>query len=166
MKLLALDQASKTTGYAIFDNDKLIKCGHFTCNDNDLGIRLLKIREFVDKTIDEYNINQVIMEDIQLEENRGNNVQTFKILAEVFGVIYELLIEKDIKVDAVLAVQWRSKLGIKGKLRPEQKRNAQLYIQNKYGLMPTEDEADAACIGNYFLYQNNLISSSQDFDWS
>jgi hypothetical protein len=46
------------------------------------------------------------------------------VLAEVFGVIYELVTEMKLKNSAVLASSWKSTLGIKGKDRSEQKRNA------------------------------------------
>ena len=98
-----------------------------------------------------------------MDNAKTNNVQTFKILAEVFGVISELLEEMHIPSSAVLAVSWRSKLGIKGKLRPEQKKNAQFYIENKYKIKPTEDEADAACIGTYYILNQN---QENNFDWS
>ena len=59
-----------------------------------------------------------------MQNNVANNVQTFKTLAEVFGVLYEMLTEKKIKNSAVLSTVWKSALGVKGKTRPEQKRNA------------------------------------------
>ena len=163
MKILALDQASHTSGYAIFEDNQLIECSHFTFNDSDMGKRLMKIRQKVADLIKTHNIEYVIMEDIQMDNARTNNVQTFKILAEVFGVIAELLEELNIPNSAVLAVSWRSGLGIKGKLRPEQKKNAQIYIENKYGIKPTEDEADAACIGTYYTLKDK---ASEGFDWS
>jgi hypothetical protein len=59
------------------------------------------------------------MEDIQLQENRINNVSTFKILAQVLGVIQELLVELDIPQSVVTSSSWKSTLGIKGRTRPE-----------------------------------------------
>lgn len=88
-----------------------------------------------------------------------NNVQTFKTLAEVFGVLSELFTELKIKHTPVLASSWKSTLGIKGKNRSEQKRNAQEYIVNKYGIKPTQDECDAICIGAHYIA--NSIN-----DWS
>ena len=84
-KLLALDQASRTSGYAIFADGELVEHGKFTFEDSDFGDRLYKIRKQVLKLIDLNNIDEVAFEDIQLQEN----VETFKKLAEVFGVIYE-----------------------------------------------------------------------------
>lgn len=163
MKILALDQASHISGYAIFEDNQLLECSHFTFNDSDMGKRLMKIRQKIEDLIKTHKIEYVIMEDIQMDNAKTNNVQTFKILAEVFGVIAELLEEMDIPNSAVLAVSWRSRLGIKGKLRPEQKKNAQIYIENKYGIKPTEDEADAACIGTYYALKDK---ASESFDWS
>lgn len=53
------------------------------------------------------------MEDIQLQAN----VLTFKTLAEVLGVLYELFTELKIPHSAVLSTVWKSSLGIKGKDR-------------------------------------------------
>ena len=163
MKLLALDQASRITGYAIFDDDQLITYGKIVTEDADVGIRLMKIRNAVKKIIEENNIDEVIMEDIQLQNNVQNNVQTFKTLAEVFGVIYELLTEMNIPNSAVLSSSWKSTLGIKGRTRPEQKKNAQEYVINTFGKKPTQDECDAICIG---CHKIKNISVSSDFDWS
>lgn len=156
MRILAFDQASRTSGYAVFDDDKLVDYGKFTFEDVDFGMRLLRIRERVDKLIEKYQPNKVYFEDIQLQDN----VETFKKLAEVFGVIDELLTEKDIPHEAILSVTWKSALNIKGKLRADQKRNAQEWVINTYNIKPTQDECDAICIGKY--------ASMQDlsFDWS
>ena len=63
-KLLALDQASKITGYAIFDNGSLIHYGKIITADPDVGVRLMCIRNAVEELINVYNIDEVIMEDI------------------------------------------------------------------------------------------------------
>ena len=51
MRLLALDQSSHTTGYAIFEDDKPVKISHFTYDDIDLGDRLEKIRKKIKSII-------------------------------------------------------------------------------------------------------------------
>ena len=159
-KLLALDQASRITGYAIFDGDKLIHYGKITANSDDVGDRLVYIRNEVNKLIDEYSINEIVLEDIQLQNNVVNNVQTFKTLAEVFGVLYELAAERKIKNSAVLASSWKSTLGIKGRDRAAQKRAAQEYVVNTYSVKPTQDECDAICIGAHMVKNKDL-----SFNW-
>lgn len=165
MRLLALDQASRTSGYAVFNDDELITYGTFTYDDEDIGIRLHKIRNKVKSLIAEYNIQQVVFEDIQLQGNVANNVQTFKTLAEVFGVIYELVTDLKLEHDAVLSSSWKSTLGIKGRTRPEQKKNAQAYVINTYGVRPSQDASDAICIGAHMLKHGGEVIS-ENFDWS
>lgn len=155
-RLLALDQASHTTGWSVFLDDKLEAWGHFDVDDEVIGERLHKIREKVAQLIADYDINELAFEDIQLQNNVVNNVQTFKTLAEVFGVIWELAIMLEIPSTAVLAGTWKSTLGIAGKNRPEQKRNAQAFAQARYNIKCTQDEADALCIGTHMLIKHGL----------
>lgn len=162
-KLLALDQSSKTSGYAVFYDNELKHYGHFTFEDDDIGDRLYKIRKKVNELIEKYEINEVAFEDIQLQNNVGNNVKTFKILAEVFGVIYELLTELKLPHQEILASTWKSTLKVKGRTRPEQKRNAQQYVNNKYQIKATQDECDAICIGCHVLSNKQPVA---DHDWS
>ena len=159
MNLLSLDQSSRITGYAIFQDEQLIKYGKIELEDKNIGLRLYKLRQEIEKIIKEYNIEFVIFEDIQLQSNVQNNISTFKILSEVFGVIYELLTEMKIPNKSILAVTWKSKLKIKGKTRQEQKKSAQSFVLEKYNIKPTQDEADAICIG-----LSEILN--QDFDWA
>ena len=158
--ILALDQASRVTGYSIFKDGQFHKYGKIVTNSSDIGDRLKLIRDSVQNLIEQYGVNEVILEDIQLQENVGNNVATFKTLAEVLGVIIELLTELDIPYTAVLAGTWRKGLGIAGNQRPVQKKNAQKFVKEKYAVNVSEDEADAICIGCYKINQTN------SFDWS
>lgn len=148
MRILALDQASRVSGWAIFDEDNLEQYGKIDVSKYyELGERLHVIRQEVKHLIDDEHIDAVVLEDIYMDGQRVNNVQTFKALAEVFGVLYELCIDMEKPVSAVLAGTWKSTLGIKGRTRPEQKRAAQAWVLETYGEKPTQDECDAICIG-------------------
>lgn len=156
MRILALDQASRVSGWAIFEDEELIKYGKIDANKyDDIGKRLHLIREEVQNLIEDEHIDKVYLEDIYMDGQRVNNVATFKVLAEVFGVLYELCIYMELPVDAILAGTWKSTLGIKGKTRPEQKRNAQKWVEETYGVKPTQDECDAICIGAHAVRQIN-----------
>lgn len=150
-RLLALDQSSRITGWAVFEDKKLLNYGKFTITDDRGEVRLYKIRQKVKELIETYNINEVVMEDIQLQESKINNIATFKILAQVLGVIQELLVELDIPQAAVVSSSWKSTLGIKGRTRPDQKRNAAAWVQQTYGIEPSQDTVDAICIGEHYL---------------
>ena len=128
----------------------------------NIGDRLEFIRNKICKLIEDNQIEEVIMEDIQMQGNVVNNVQTFKVLAEVFGVISELLVEMKIPQSAVLASSWKSALGIKGRARAEQKQNAQKWVIDTYSVKPTQDECDAICIG---AHRNKHIPDI-GFDWA
>lgn len=154
-KILSFDQASKTSGYAFFDGKELVEYGKFTLEDENVDGRLVDFREKVQELINKYQPDEVIFEDIQEQ----NNIQTFKVLAEIYGVMSELLTSLKIRHSALLASSWKSTLNIKGRNRPEQKRNAAQYVFDTYGIKPTQDEADAICIGDCYIKRNSCAWS-------
>ena len=155
MKILALDQASRVSGWAIFANNDLLTYGKIDLSkQDDIGERLHLLRQKVKQLIEDHKIEKVILEDIYMDGQRVNNVHTFKTLAEVFGVLFELCIDLNVPVEAVLAGTWKSTLGIKGRTRPEQKRAAQAWVLENYNIKATQDEVDAICIGSHILHEN------------
>ena len=162
--LLALDQSSHTTGYAVFKNGKPVVVSHFDAKGQDLGDRLEQIRKNILSLIQEYEIDEVAFEDIQLQDVNGSKetgIKTFKILAEVFGVVHELLTEIDMDYTIVPPIVWKASFKIAGKGRSQEKKMAQAYIKSTLGLACTEDEADAACIALHIIKK-----SQTEFDWS
>ena len=161
MKILALDQASMITGWSVFDDEKLVAYGKLEMpKGSSVGGRLVIIRNGVKTLIDEYQITYVGFEDIQMQTSVGNNVQTFKVLANVFGVILELCEELHMPYSVVSSVTWKSTFAIKGRQRAEQKRNAQLYVENTYHVQATQDECDAICIGAH------IVKKNAGFNWT
>ena len=162
MRLLALDQASRTTGYAIFEDDQLVKSGTFTLRSDDIGERLVAYRKHIEQLIVENDIEEVAFEDIQMQRPQ-NNVKTFKVLAEIFGVTQEFLAENKHSYHIVSSNTWKSKLQIKGTHSDEQKRNAQLYVQEHFNKKVSRDESDAICIGASIVLDNK--KKKADFNW-
>ena len=162
MKLLALDQSSRCSGWAIFDDEELIDSGTFTLKSDDIGERLVDYKKHVEKLICDNDIEEVAFEDIQMQ-NQINNVQTFKVLAEIFGVTQEYLVEQGHSYHVVSSNTWKSQLNIKGKQRAEQKKNAQIYVLEHYNKKVSQDESDAICIGSCVILQNK--NKKTDFDW-
>lgn len=156
--ILSLDQSSRISGWSVFSDNKLIKYGKFNAEiaGADIGKKLQYICTQIEKLIKDYQITEVVFEDIQMQTTVVNNVQTFKVLAQVQGAIIKLLEDLKIPYSIILASIWKSKLGIKGRARAEQKHNAQNWVINEYGVKPTQDECDSICIGNcYILEQDN-----------
>lgn len=157
MKILALDQSSQVSGFAVFDNGQLIDSGTFTLLGTNIGKRLVKYKKKIAELIEKYDIEEVAFEDIQMQ---AGNVHTFKVLAEIYGVTEEYLSEQGHSYQVISSNTWKSELGIKGKKRDEQKRNCQEYVLQHYGQKVTQDEADAIAIG--------IVASKKYtiFDWS
>ena len=161
--LLALDQATYTTGFTILKDGKIQLIGHFDCTGSDLGDRLKQLRANVQNLIRQYDIDEVVFEDIQLQDVNGNKetgIKTFKMLAESFGVVHELLAEMNIKYSSVQPIKWKAHFKIAGKGRAQEKKMSQAYALKTYGVQCTEDEADSLCIAMYHYDLNN------SFDWS
>ena len=162
--LLALDQSSTTTGYSIFKDDKPVVISHFTAKGTDLGSRLEQLRNKIIELINEYEIDEVVFEDIQLQDMAGGKdvgIKTFKILAEVFGVVHELMTELEMDYTIVPPIVWKATFKIAGKGRKVEKKLAQEYVLATYGMKCTEDEADATCIGAHVIKK-----SASEFDWA
>ena len=151
--ILALDQASRTSGWSVFQEDKLIASGTFTYDDDDFSLRLVKIRNKVISLLEQYNINKILLEDIQLQ-GQTNNVTTYKALAEVLGVLEELARERNIPHELIHSQTWKSTLNIKGRDRATQKRNAQAFVATTYQKKVSQDESDAICIGTHYIVSN------------
>lgn len=149
--LLALDQSSRTTGYAIYVDGKLNNYGKFTLEDEDIGLRLVKFRDKIIQLLHDYEINEVAFEEIQMQNNVVNNVQTFKILSEIYGVLQELITELNIPYTIVSSNTWKSTMKIPKTKREEEKKRAQALVYQLFQAKATQDEADAICLGAHVV---------------
>lgn len=150
MRLLALDQASRVTGVAIFDDDKLVKYGTFEIKSNqELGKRLTQFLENLDKLYAAYHFDAVAYENIQLQMG---NVETYKKLAYIQAMILFWCEKHEKNLYCLSPSHWRKILKDKygmswGRKRAEQKQTAIDFIQEHYKKEVDSDTADAICIG-------------------
>lgn len=150
MRLLALDQASRVTGVAIFDDDKLVKYGIFEIKSNqELGKRLTQFLENLDKLYVAYHFDAVAYEDIQLQMG---NVETYRKLAYIQAMIIFWCEKHEKNLYCLSPSHWRKVLKDKygmswGRKRVEQKQTAIDFIQEHYEKEVDSDTADAICIG-------------------
>lgn len=150
MRLLALDQASRVTGVAIFDDDKLIKYGTFEIKSNqELGKRLTQFLKNLDKLYTAYHFDAVAYEDIQLQMG---NVETYRRLAYIQAMILFWCEKYEKNLYCLSPSHWRKVLKDKygmswGRKRVEQKQTAIDFIQKHYKKEVNSDTADAICIG-------------------
>ncbi len=150
MKVLALDQSLQTTGWAVFNNGKLVKFSHFTIPANKpIEIRLHEIWYQLDELLNEYEFSKLYFEDIQMQRN---NAMTFKKLAYVQATILLWCYNQNIKCEILSASHWRSIIKDRykvsfGRARAEQKKVALELVLDKFADAATEDEADAILLG-------------------
>lgn len=159
--ILALDQSTQVTGIAIFVNGQLESWEHFS-PEGEMFARIIKLKSKIKNKITELMFRGkllVAIEEIQLQNIPGSskdtNVATFKKLAYVQALLLELCAEMSVPYEIVPSSTWKSALGIKGKNRTEQKRDAQRYVKEEYGIKVIQDECDAICIGKYLVSRTN-----------
>ena len=149
-RVLALDQATYTTGYAVFEDKKLIYYSSYTVEGTEPQ-RLLKIRNWFLSLIDAWKPDTVAFEGIVYNNVMG--VTTFETLAHLLGVLIVTSTEQDLPFKICHNAKWREYCQIKGKTRNDRKRSTQLKIKELYGIDVTEDCADAICIGRYASHE-------------
>ena len=171
IRVLALDDATNTTGWSIFDNKELIAYGKIVFTQTDSVERISKLRQWLINMLNNWNIDKVAIEDIQLQKFKDKNghtdaaVTTYKILAQLQGVLLTTCYENNIPCTTIHTATWRSFCKITARTRADQKRAAQLYVKSKFNKDVTQDEADAICIGIYmvekYIKNNEMIDFSE-----
>jgi Holliday junction resolvasome RuvABC endonuclease subunit len=94
IKILCLDQATKTSGYSVFENKKLITYGILQANENEKNPieRMKQMQDRINELIDKIKPSFIVFEDIQFQQNYG----TFKQLAQLQGILMAKLFKLDI----------------------------------------------------------------------
>lgn len=147
-RILALDQATHISGYAVFNNKNLIEYGTFEATgENDIE-RSVQVKQWLISLIDQFEIDFVGLEGIQYQTAAG--VTTFETLARLQGILAATCYEEKIPYKIAPTNTWRLHCGVKGRTRPDRKRSMQRLVKEWFNLTPTEDEADAIGIGKYF----------------
>ena len=155
VRVLALDAATNITGYSIFDNRDLISYGTFKTKGENAEVRIHEVKEWLRAAIAEWEPDFVGIENIQLQ-SFGNNqyqVETYRILANLQGVLIDTLLEASVDHDLVSVNTWRNYCNVgQGTGRENKKKQAQEKVKLWYNQNCTQDEADAICIGKYFSH--------------
>ena len=165
MKILALDLSTKSSGWATYDNDKLIEYGCITASSTDFIKRIQKIIGELDIILQKYkDITRVIAEEVR-PEGTGygvGNLHTHKTLMYLQAAVAFLLHEKYAAAafEFIYPSSWRAKCGIKngrGVRRETVKANDIKFVKETFGLDVNDDIADAIGIG--------YSEVSQNFSW-
>ena len=145
-KILAFDQSTKISAYSIFiDGEYMEHCVIDLHKMKDTSERVRAMGVELCNTIEKYNPNKVVIEEVAQQ----SNPMTLKLLARIQGVIIGFCAAHNIDTYIVEPSKWRSTLpfhqggGIK---RGELKGEAIKYVKDIYGLKASEDECESICI--------------------
>lgn len=173
--ILSLDCSTHSTGWALFEDKKLITYGCITAQKSNVFENIFTIIKGLDKILTENpDITLVIMEEV-LPKNEAyddNSVHhakmgVFKPLMWLQAAVNFLIYikYKKIKVDFVFPNSWRSKVGIRtgrGINRDQLKKADCKFALDTFGIQVNDDIADALGIG---WSQINPREETQDYNW-
>lgn len=156
MKTLSLDLSTKSSGWAIWEDNNLIMHGCIVKKSKDVIKRIAQMRNQVISLIRFYNIDKIIMEEVRPDYNSHTGKVLIWLQAAVVIAAYEL--NSKIKYDFINASEWRAALNIKqgsGIKRNQLKPQDIQYVKDKYDIEVNDDEADAICIFDGYCIKNN-----------
>ncbi len=162
IRILALDNATHITGYAIFEDGKYIGGGIKKAKSSASTLeRIIEIKEWMLYMIKEWNIDYIGLEDVFFHPKA--NAQTLIILSKLLGVLETVAYETLNTLPFVIpAVTWKSHSNVKGRTRVEQKRNAQKIVKIQYGIDASQDLSDAILLGRYVTH---LLRFGKEVKW-
>lgn len=147
-RILALDQATHSTGYAIFDDGLLVRADVYQSKGDTEVARISDMRTWLICMVEAWNIDGVGLEDIQLQNGAHRmGVTTYKVLAHLQGVLIECLYSINMPYVVLPSATWRAHCNIKGRTRVDKKRSAQLLVKQWYDITVSDDVSDAICLG-------------------
>lgn len=162
MKYLGIDASTKSTGIAVFDEDKLVAHDCLKASSTDVIKRITKIITQLNTVIEVHKPDIIILEEV-IPKDTGDDfrtLQTRRVLMWLQAAINFLCHENypNIKIEYVYPNEWRSWIGIKtgaGVHRESLKSKDIAWVQENFGLTLNDDEADA--IGIVCGYKKKII---------
>ena len=149
MKILAIDQASRHSGFSVGVNGKLDQYGIIEAKGEG-DERIYEMANKIKDKIIEVKPDKVFVEHIQMQQG---NVSTYNMLARLQGMIIWIAKELNVPFEIVPPVTWKASIGIcKGK-RDAQKKACIEYVEHTYGinLFDSDDVADSIGILTYAM---------------
>lgn len=161
-RVLSVDQGTKISGYAIFQNEQLIASGILKGNEKyGTRMRMYDMVEQISNLIDEYRPDILVLE----EPFAKVNLHVFEVLCELFGILGYVAHKKEVSLATYSAAVWRAEIELKGKQRAEQKAKAIEFVKTIFNMDCSEDESEAILIGYSHLHRTKGEKDEQRLDW-
>lgn len=160
MIILALDLSTKSSGYSVFDDDKLLTWGLAASTKENVYDRIQVITNKIQQIIKEYKPTKIIAEQPEPAFVK-NNINTYRKLTFIHGAICMMLRKYKLEMQLCTASHWRKLVGIHTGRGIKRAQLKQKDIQITNILYPevntkNDDVADAVLIGLAYVKQHNL----------
>ena len=165
MKILFLDLSTKSSGWCIAENQKIIDYGCIVSAAGNVLKRITIITDEIQQLIDKYKIEKIVAEEVRTDYQ---NVHTYKVLNWIQGVTLckAFKLNPKVEYEFIQASSWRSSIGIhtgRGIKRDTLKQEDIKYVKNKYKIDANDDVCDAICLMDAYYIINAKVDG---FDWS
>ena len=147
MKVLSMDQSTRITGFAVFNDGKYVKSGVIDLHKvKETDERSKQMAVEICRLIGDTKPDITIIEEVQQQ----SNVSTVIKLARIQGVAIGFCAAHNIDLHILTPTRWRSALGYQQgpKVKREQlKQQSRDFVKNVLGLsIESEDENEATAI--------------------
>lgn len=146
MKVVALDQSTRITGYSVFEDGQYVKSGVIDLHKiKETDERSKQMAVEICKLIEDAKPDCVIIEEVQQQSNTSTVIK----LARIQGVAIGFCAAHNIDLHILTPSRWRSALSYRQgpKVRREELKKQSLdFVKNNFKLELIEDEAEAVCI--------------------
>lgn len=110
MILLSLDMSTRKTGWAIFNNDKLIAYNLIEIQGKETSERTTYMYDKIQELITSYNVDCIVCEDVPVSTH--SNMEVGKNLCVLQGCLLAIAHINHIQMYTSHPTHWRSKIGI------------------------------------------------------
>lgn len=161
---LSLDMSTKSSGWSVFEDKKLIDYGCITSASTDLIKRIHVMINGIKDILEKYNIDKIYVEEVRPDIGLGN-LATHRALMYLQAAL-EFLIHDNynkIKIEYIYPSSWRARCGIKngrGIKRTTLKELDIQFVKDNYNLEVNDDIADAICIGH-----SEIVKEETEINW-
>lgn len=165
MNILFLDLSTKSSGWCVAREGKMIDYGCITSSSQNVLKRITIIVNGIQEIIEKYGITKIVAEEVRVDYQ---NAHTYKVLNWIQGITLYKAFQffPKIEYEFIQPSSWRSKIGIhtgRGIKREELKKADIEYVKNKYNISANDDICDAICLMDAYFIKEKPI---EGFDWS
>lgn len=157
MKVMAIDASTKSSGVAVFMDNKLLTYECITASSTDLIKRIQKIVNGLETILHQYEVDKIILEEVR-PENGLQNIQTHRALMWLQAAIAFMVHDNfpNTQIEYVYPSEWRKACGIQtGRgVRRDSLKTADIdFVKSEYKIDVNDDIADAIGIGHAYVNQ-------------